>query len=70
MSNEPNRFLVQFRNWEKTYFVTDCAFRDFKGAKRYVKMVFRHRVMLGIIDGRILDALKKKCVCYICDVDH
>jgi len=54
--NETDRYLVQFRSLGKTYFVTDCAFRDGQGdvAELYVRRVMECGAA-GVAAGRVFD---------------
>jgi hypothetical protein len=53
--NAFDRYLAQFRQADKDYFTTDCAFRDgqLKSAKRYVKMAVD--TLEETVAGRIFD---------------
>jgi len=53
--NELDRYLIQFRQADKDYFITECAYRDgqLEDAKRYVEMAVD--TLEETVAGRIFD---------------
>ncbi len=59
---KPKRYLCQFRDWDKTYYVTDCDFYTLNQAKGYVDKVVT--TLSHVAEGRVLDTKTKKFVYY------
>ncbi len=57
-----DRYLVQFRECTRGYFVTDCAFREgqFRLARRYVRLVMD--TLDDYAEGQVLDAETQVCL--------
>lgn len=51
--NDPNAFLCSFRDRDKDYFVTDCAFADGPQAARYINTVVRSLATIAV--GRVIE---------------
>jgi hypothetical protein len=59
---KPKRYLCQFREWDKTYYTTDCGFDKLSQARNYVDTVVDTLHDVG--EGRVLDVKTKRFVYY------
>lgn len=56
------RYLCQFRDWNKTDYVTDCGFHTLRQARSYVDKVVD--TLRDVAEGRVLDSKTRNYVYY------
>lgn len=59
--SEQNRYLCQFRDVGKDYFVTDCAFPTLDQAARYVNRIVG--ALDSVAEGQVYDSFAQWIVC-------
>jgi hypothetical protein len=57
-----NRYQCQFRDWDKTYYMTDCAWSEENRARNHVDLIVS--CVADVSEGRVFDSMTGKYIYY------